>query len=112
MWIAYTTALERLVAQWAEGNYGRARPAFALPWCAMMQTVTWSEQAGERKQAELIGMTAEAEVAFTNNFLNSQILAASVTSAPPSDETSLPALPSDHRASDREGTDGTFEMEQ
>ena len=108
MWIAYTRALERLVAQWAEGNYGRARPAFALPWCAMVQAVNWSEKAGERKQAELIGMTAEAEVAniFTNN------LAAFVTSAPPSDETSLPALSSDHRASDKEGTDGTFEMEQ
>ena len=63
MWVAYTTSFERVLAQWEEGDWHETRPAgLAQPCSGLMQTISWSEQCAERKQSELIGMTAEAEV--------------------------------------------------
>ena len=63
MWLAYTLSFERVLAQWEEGDWHQARPAgFAQPVSGLMQTISWSEQCAERKQSELIGMTAETTV--------------------------------------------------
>ena len=63
IWLAYTTSFERVLAQWEDGDWHEARPAgLAQPFSGLLQTIKWSEQCAERKQSELIGMTAEAEV--------------------------------------------------
>ena len=63
LWLAYTTSFERVLAQWEEGDWHETRPAgLAQPTSGLYQTIKWSEQCAERKQSELIGMTAEAEV--------------------------------------------------
>eukprot|EP01052_Picozoa_sp_SAG31_P057293 SAG31_NODE_16875_length_692_cov_0.863406_2_plen_119_part_00 len=63
LWLAYTASFERVLAQWEEGDWHETRPAgIAQPASGLAQTTLWSEQCAERKQSELIGMTAEAEV--------------------------------------------------
>ena len=63
MWLAYTTSFERVLAQWEEGDWHETRPAgIAQPASGLMQSILWSERCAERKQSELIGMTAEAEL--------------------------------------------------
>ena len=63
MWLAYTASFERVLAQWEEGDWHETRPAgLAQPFSGLMQTIKWSEQCAERKQSELIGMTAKVEI--------------------------------------------------
>ena len=63
MWLAYTVSFELVLAQWEDGDWHETRPSFiAQPVSGLLQTIKWSEQCAERKQSELIGMTAEAEV--------------------------------------------------
>ena len=65
MWLGYTSSWETVLDQWNDGNYSNIRPGSpSLPFAGFFQLIRWSEQRAEQKQAELIGMTAEAEVAM------------------------------------------------
>lgn len=55
-------SFERVLAQWDEGLYTAMRPTVPLPFGGLFQTIGYSRQRGEAKQAELVGMTAVAEV--------------------------------------------------
>lgn len=62
-WYCYTLSFERILSEWLEGDFGSCRPGFAQPIGLMIQTIVWSQQRAEAKQAELIGMTSVTEVA-------------------------------------------------
>ena len=61
----YTISFERILADWSHGNVKSVRPGCGQPIGAMLRTFVWSQEKAEAKQAELIGMTAVAEVDHT-----------------------------------------------
>eukprot|EP01052_Picozoa_sp_SAG31_P029283 SAG31_NODE_2899_length_4933_cov_2.793795_4_plen_263_part_00 len=61
-WGAYTMSFERILSEWSADNFRSANPGVLLPVGAMLRTLKWSQERAEVKQAELIGMTAEAEI--------------------------------------------------
>ena len=64
--MAYQMSFEYVLDEWAQGTFTRARPSALQPWAGLSQTMMWSQQQGEAKQSELVGMTdvAEVDVAF------------------------------------------------
>ena len=62
LWNAYTACFEKVLAQWDEGLYTAMWPTLPLPFGGLFLTMGYSRQRGKAKQAELVGMTAVAEV--------------------------------------------------
>ena len=62
MWYSYTLSFDRILSEWADGNFSSHHPSAPQPMGGMLQTIMWSQQRAEAKQAELIGMTSVAEV--------------------------------------------------
>ena len=62
VWYCYTLSFDRILSEWADGNYSSRHPSAPQPMGGMLQTIIWSQQRAEAKQAELIGMTSVAEV--------------------------------------------------
>ena len=60
--MAYQMSFEYVLDEWAQGTFTRARPSVLQPFTALYQTMMWSQQQGEAKQSELVGMTDVAEV--------------------------------------------------
>ena len=60
MWAAYQMSFEYLVEQWRQGIFTRVRPSALMPYGGLFQTLGWSQQRGEAKQAELVGTTTPA----------------------------------------------------
>ena len=62
VWYNYTLSFDRILPEWADGNFSSHHPSAPQPMGGMLQTLVWSQQRAEAKQAELIGMTSVAEV--------------------------------------------------
>ena len=62
IWYSYTLSFDRILPEWADGNFSVHHPSAPQPIGGMLQTIMWSQQRAEAKQAELIGMTSVAEV--------------------------------------------------
>ena len=62
MWYSYTLSFDRILSEWADGNFSSHHLSAPQPMGGMLQTIMWSQQRAEAKQAELIGMTSVAEV--------------------------------------------------
>ena len=61
-WYAYTLSFEQILSEWSDGVYRSVRPGSGQPLASMLRTLTWAQERAEAKQAELIGMTAVAEL--------------------------------------------------
>ena len=61
-WYAYTLSFEQILSEWSGGVYRSVRPGSGQPLASMLRTLTWAQERAEAKQAELIGMTAVAEL--------------------------------------------------
>jgi len=62
LWVAYQMSFEYVLDEWAQGTFTRTRPSALQPFAGLFQTMMWSQQQGEAKQSELVGMTDVAEV--------------------------------------------------
>ena len=62
VWYSYTLSFDRILPEWADGNFSSRHPSAPQPIAGMLQIIMWSQQRAEAKQAELIGMTSVAEV--------------------------------------------------
>eukprot|EP01051_Picozoa_sp_SAG22_P001263 SAG22_NODE_48_length_24654_cov_4.406394_11_plen_102_part_00 len=62
-WHTYTMSFERVLSEWSGGNFSSSRSHAPQPLAGLMQSLVWSRQRAEAKQAELIGMTSVVEVA-------------------------------------------------
>ena len=62
IWCSYTLSFDRILSEWADGNFRSHHLSASQPIGGMLQTIMWSQQRAEAKQAELIGMTSVAEV--------------------------------------------------
>eukprot|EP01052_Picozoa_sp_SAG31_P032749 SAG31_NODE_3623_length_4058_cov_5.815863_3_plen_270_part_00 len=72
-WYCYTSSFERILSEWSDGNFKSMRPGSGQPMGGMVRTLTWSQERAETKQAELIGMTAVAELDHTHVFSRFEI---------------------------------------
>ena len=61
-WCCYKLSFDRILSEWADGNFSSHHPSAPQPIGGMLQTIMWSQQRAEAKQSELIGMTSVAEV--------------------------------------------------
>lgn len=62
LWIAVTISWERLLLQWADGDYSNhLAPTNQMPVGGLRAVLTWSVERGKQKQMELIGMTRADE---------------------------------------------------
>ena len=55
-------SFEKVLAQWDEDIYTAIQPTLPLPFGGLFQTIAYSRQRGEAKQAELVGMATVAEL--------------------------------------------------
>eukprot|EP01052_Picozoa_sp_SAG31_P023659 SAG31_NODE_1965_length_6790_cov_70.718577_1_plen_512_part_00 len=63
-WASYFLAFENVVRCWDEDDFKTAAPISEYPFGGLFQTVTWSRERAEKKELELVGMTAAAKVNF------------------------------------------------
>ena len=82
-WYSYTLSFDRILSEWADGNFSSHHPSAPQPIGGMLQTIMWSQQRAEAKQAELIGMTSVTEV-DGSIFSRSESLKASFEAETPS----------------------------
>eukprot|EP01052_Picozoa_sp_SAG31_P029242 SAG31_NODE_2891_length_4944_cov_2.014035_1_plen_162_part_00 len=61
-WVSYLLALESVVRCWDEDDFKDAVPVSEYPFGGLFQTVAWSRERAEKKEMELVGMTAATEV--------------------------------------------------
>eukprot|EP01052_Picozoa_sp_SAG31_P036080 SAG31_NODE_4448_length_3222_cov_34.014089_3_plen_536_part_00 len=67
IWNSYASTFERLLSEWADGNFETVQPSNAQPLGGMLQTLTWSQEQAEGRQAELIGTALRHESRPSDN---------------------------------------------
>eukprot|EP01052_Picozoa_sp_SAG31_P030053 SAG31_NODE_3049_length_4745_cov_3.873870_4_plen_295_part_00 len=61
-WNAYTASLDSVLAEWSTGVFNRVHPVIPGPYGGLYHTLVWSRSCAEVKSAELVGMTAKADL--------------------------------------------------
>eukprot|EP01052_Picozoa_sp_SAG31_P040368 SAG31_NODE_5828_length_2306_cov_1.451744_2_plen_370_part_00 len=71
-WTSYVLSFEHVLSEWSVGNFKSCRPTDAAPGMGLFQTLKWSQEQAEGRQAELIGMTSKADLSSSNSLFRAK----------------------------------------